>query len=497
MSSTSLSFSSSIFPSPIPHAKSKTNPITRNSLFLCSLSASASKTSASSFSLSSSSKNSPRKEDEFPKELFLETMDKTPFGKKKKKNKKKKEKENNAKAWVRSLPETLSYRIHKKQWIIALELFDMLREQPYYQPREDTYMKLIVLLGKFGQPHRAHQLFNSINEDGCESTELYTALIAVYCQNNLVDEAFSVLDEMKNLPRSQPDIFTYSTLIKACVDALKFEMVELLHGEMADRSILPNTSTQNIVLSGYGKAGRFDEMENILSSMMESTTCKPDVLTMDTVISVFGDKGKLDMMEKWYEKFLGFGIQPKTSTFNILIGAYGNKRMYDKMSLVMQHMRKVRCPWTTSTYNNVIEVFAAIGDDKSMESAFDQMCAEGLKADTKTFYCLINGYAKAGIFHKAISSFSLAEKLQIPRDTSFYNAMISACANEDALVEMERVFNRMKEQQCQPDNTTYSVMIGAYRKEGMNDKVYYLEQEKQMMITDGGKLNEPEEAIVD
>ncbi|KAJ1440007.1 Tetratricopeptide-like helical domain superfamily [Sesbania bispinosa] len=348
-----------------------------------------------------------------------------------------------------------------------MQLFDILREQPYYQPREDTYMKLIVLLGKSGQPHPAHQLSDAIKEEGCESTELYTALIAAYCQNNLVDEAILILDEMKNLPQCQPDVFTYSTLIKAHVDALKFELVELLYEEMAERSITPNTSTQNIVLSGYGKAGRFDQIEKMLSSMLESTTCKPDVETMNTVISVFANKGQIDMMEKWYEKFRNFGIQPEAHTFNILIGAYGNERLYDKMSSVMQYMRKLRCPWTTSTYNTVIEAFAAIGDAENMESAYDQMCAEGLKADTKTFCCLIDGYG---------------------------NAVISASAKEEALMEMESIFKRMKEKKCQPDDTTYSVMIEAYRKEGMNDKIHYLEQEKQMMISDDKKLSEPEEA---
>ncbi|XP_061361215.1 pentatricopeptide repeat-containing protein At3g06430, chloroplastic-like [Gastrolobium bilobum] len=488
----SLSFSASILPSPISHAKSNPNPITqdpiprvpRSSISL-SLSAPASKTAASvsSFSSSSASKHRQRKESEFPETSYSESTRKTQINKKKKK-KKVVEKQNNDKAWVHTLTETLSFHIHKKHWPKALELFDMLREQPYYEPREQTYMKLVVLLGKCGQPHRAHQLFDTIKEDGCESTQLYTTLIAVYCQNNLIDEAFSILDEMKNLPCCQPDVFTYSTLIKARVDASQFELVELLYEEMAERSVMPNASTQNIVLSGYGKTGRFDQMEKLLSSMLESTTCKPDVRTMNTVISALGSYGQIFMMEKWYEKFQNFGIQPERSTFNILIAVYGNKRMYDKMSSVMKYMHKMQYPWNTSTYNSVIEAFAAVGDAENMESAFDQMCAEGLKADTKTFCCLINGYAKAGIFHKVISSVGLAEKLQIPENTSFYNSIISACARAEALVEMERAFDRMKEKQCQPDDTTYSVMVEAYRKEGMNDKIYYLEQEKQMMISD-------------
>lgn len=346
-------------------------------------------------------------------------------------------------------------------------------------------MKLIVLLGRCGQPLRAQQLFNTMVEEGCQPTsELYTALLAAYCRNDLIDEAFSILNEMKNLPLCQPDVYTYSTLIKACVDALKFDFIESLYEEMAERSITPNTVTQNIVLSGYGKAGKYDQMEKVLSNMLDSTTCKPDVWTMNTIISVFGNKGQIDAMERWYEKFRNFGIEPETRTFNILIGAYGKKRMYDKMSSVMEYMRKLQFPWTTSTYNNVIEAFAAVGDVKHMEYTFSQMRAEDMKADTKTFCCLINGYANAGLFHKVISSVNLAKRFEIPENVSFYNAIISACAKAEDLVEMERVFNRMKDNQCQPDDTTYSIMIEAYNKEGMRDKIFYLEQEKQRVTED-------------
>lgn len=246
---------------------------------------------------------------------------------------------------------------------------------------------------------------------------------------------------------------------------------------------MPNTVTHNIVLSGYGKAGKNDEMEKILSSMLNNPTCKPDVWTMNTILGLFGNKGQIAMMERWYEKFRDFGIDPETRTFNILIGAYGKKRMYDKMSSVMEYMRKLEFPWTTSTYNNVIEAFSDVGDAKNMELTFDQMRAEGMKADTKTFCCLVRGFANAGIFHKVVSMVQLAGKLEIPENTSFFNAVIFACARADDLMEMERVFRRMKEKQCHPDSTTFSMMIEAYRKEGMHDKIYDLEQEREKMIT--------------
>ncbi|KAG5555392.1 hypothetical protein RHGRI_012810 [Rhododendron griersonianum] len=411
--------------------------------------------------------------------------------------KKKLDRKNEAKAWANTVTEALSHLIHTKQWLQALEVFEMLKEQPFYQPKEGTYMKLIVLLGKSRQPQHAHQLFDTMVEEGLEPTlELYTALLAAYCRSNLIDEAFSILDKMKTLPLCQPDVYTYSILIKACVDASRFELVDSLYEQMAERSIAPNTVTQNIVLSGYGKAGKLEQMEKVLSGMLDSTMCKPDVWTMNNIVSLFGNKGQIEMMERWYEKFRDFGIEPETRTFNILIGAYGKKRMYDKMSSVMEYMRKLSFPWTTSTYNNVIEAFSESGDAKHMEYTFDQMRAEGMKTDTKTFCCLIRGYANAGLFHKVISTVQLAGKLEVPENTSFYNAVIFACAKLEDLMEMERVFKRMKDKQCPPDSTTYSMMVDAYKREGMSDKVYDLEQEKQLMALSGPKDDEAMETLL-
>ncbi|KAJ1383311.1 Tetratricopeptide-like helical domain superfamily [Sesbania bispinosa] len=238
-------------------------------------------------------------------------------------------------------------------------------------------MKLIVLLGKSGQPHRAHQLFDTIKEEGCESTELYTALIAAYCQNNLVDEAILTLDEMKDLPQCQPDFSIYSTLIKACVDALKFELVELLYEEMAERSITPNTSTQNIVLSGYGKAGRCDQMEKMLLSMMESTTCKPDVETMNIVISVFANKGQIDMMEKCICASYDVHGQPQlitlvnlagklqirenTSFYNAVISACAKTEALMEIEIIFKRMKEKQCQPDDTTYSVVIEAYRKEG----------------------------------------------------------------------------------------------------------------------------------------
>ncbi|CAH1453243.1 unnamed protein product [Lactuca virosa] len=397
--------------------------------------------------------------------------------------KKQPDRKNDLNTGVITVTEALSDSINNKQWLRALEVFEMLKEQPFYQPKQGTYMKLIVLLGKSGQPQHAQNLFNTMIQEGLDPTpELYTALLASYSRSNLIDSAFKILDQMKNLPFCQPDIYTYSILIKACVDASRFDLVESLYDQMTEMSLTPNTLTQNTVLAGYIKAGKFDQMEKILNGMLESATSKPDVWTMNTILGLFANTGQIETMEKWYEKFRNYGIDPETRTFNILVNGYAKKKMYDKMSTVLSYMRKLSFPWTTSTYNNVIEAFSDVGDVKNMEFTFDQMRSEGIRGDTKTFCCLIRGYANGGVFHKVVNMVELAGKLEIAENTSFYNAVIYACAKADDLMEMERVFRRMKSKECKGDVTTFDIMVEAYRKVGMNDKVYDLEQEREMML---------------
>ncbi|CAI9267675.1 unnamed protein product [Lactuca saligna] len=241
--------------------------------------------------------------------------------------KKKLDRKANLNPWVNTVTEALSESVDVKQWSRALQIFEMLKEQAFYQPKEGTYMKLIVLLGRCGQPKHARHLFDEMIQEGLEPTsQLYTALLAAYCRSNLIDEAFKILNQMKTLPLCQPDVYTFSILMKACVDAARFELVESIYHQMDERSITPNTVTQNTVLAGYGKAGKFQEMEKVLLNMLDSDTYTPDVWTMNTILSLFGNMGDIESMERWYEKLRNFGIEPETRTFNILIGVYGEEQ---------------------------------------------------------------------------------------------------------------------------------------------------------------------------
>ncbi|KAL6517257.1 hypothetical protein OROHE_017963 [Orobanche hederae] len=200
----------------------------------------------------------------------------------------------------------------------------MLKAQSFYQPKEGTYMKLIVLLGRCGQPGQACQLFDEMLEEGLEpAAQLYTALLGACCRSNLIDKAFSFLEQMKALPHCQPDVYTYSILIKACVDAARFDLLESLYEEMAERWITPNTVTQNIVLSGYGKAERYEDMEKVLTRMLESETSIPEGTSFfSAVLHACSKAGGLVEVERVFKGVKGKLCGPDSAAYSIMMGAH-------------------------------------------------------------------------------------------------------------------------------------------------------------------------------
>lgn len=111
------------------------------------------------------------------------------------------------------------------------------------------------MLGKCKQPEKAHELFLAMIDEGClVNHESYTALLSAYSRSGLFDKAFYLLEQMKNTPDCQPDVHTYSILIKSCLQVFAFDKVQALLSDMASLGIRPNTITYNTLIDAYGKA---------------------------------------------------------------------------------------------------------------------------------------------------------------------------------------------------------------------------------------------------
>ncbi|XP_038898944.1 pentatricopeptide repeat-containing protein At3g53170 isoform X2 [Benincasa hispida] len=378
--------------------------------------------------------------------------------------------------WPKAVLEALDEAIQENLWETALKIFGLLRQQQWYEPRCQTYTKLLMLLSKCRQPEQASLLFQIMFSEGLKpSIDVYTALVSAYGQSGLLHKAISTVVEMKSVSDCKPDVRTYSILIDCCTRHRRFDLLKEIFADMSYLGITCNTVTYNTIINGFGKAKMFEQMESLLLEMIESDSCPPDLITFNTFIRAYGNSEQIEKMEKWYNEFQLMGIEPDIWTYNTMITSYGKAGMYDKMVSVLNFMEKRFFSPTIVTMNTIIDVFGRAGNIEEMEEYFKKMKFQGMKPNSVTFCSLVNAYGKSGNIEKVDSILRQIENSDVVPDTPLFNCLINVYGQAGDVRKMGDLFLEMKENKCEPDGITFATMIRALKAQGMTEAAQRLE----------------------
>ncbi|KAK9700296.1 hypothetical protein RND81_08G230200 [Saponaria officinalis] len=372
--------------------------------------------------------------------------------------------------WPKAVLQALDDAIRTYCWDAALKIFGLLRQQHWYEPRRQTFTKLITMLAKCRKPDEAALLFELMLSDGVKpAVDVFTALVNAYALSSLFHQAFATIDDMKSVYLCKPNVHTYSILLSSCVKYRRFDLVNHILSEMSFLGIHCTTVTYNTVLDGYGKAGLFHDMERFLSEMIETGKCHPDVFTLNSLVWAYGNAGQVEKMERWYQEFQVMGISPDVRTFNILIRSYGKARMYTKMESILDYMNKRCFSPTLVTFNTVVDIYGRAGKMKQMDEWFLKMKHQGMKPNSVTYCTLVNAYSKAGMLYRVDSILRQVENSDVVLDTPFFNCLINAYGRSGDVDKMKEILLEMKENKCEPNHITFATMVQAYNAKGMTE----------------------------
>ncbi|XP_040243605.1 pentatricopeptide repeat-containing protein At3g53170 [Aegilops tauschii subsp. strangulata] len=384
--------------------------------------------------------------------------------------------------WPRAVLEALDSAVASSRWESALEIFELLRKQRWYEPRTQTYARLLMMLGRCRQPGPATALFKvMLSEERLAPTvDVYTALVGAYGYSGLLDEALATVDLMKGADADcKPDEYTFSVLINCCCKSRRFDLIPTVLDEMSYLGVGCNVVIHNGIIDGYGKAGMLEEMEDALSNMLQDGDNVPDIYTMNSIIWAYGNRGRVDDMERWYGEFQLMGVEPDTWTFNIMMKSYGKANMPDKMLSILKYMKRRFFSPSAATFNIIIDCFGRAGNIEKMEYYFRLMKIQGVKPNPITYCSLVNGYSKAGLLDMIPAIIRQTENTDVVLDTPFFNCVISAYFKSGDTKIMEEMLVLMNEKKCKPDKVIYTTMIQAYIAHGMDEAAKLLETEME------------------
>lgn len=182
----------------------------------------------------------------------------------------------------------------------CFKLFELMQERGL-PPTQVSHGILLDGCISNGLIDRAASVFDAMCKDGCTmNTVLYTTLIKGFARESKVDEAMRVFNQLEADANTQPDLITFSILIKANCDV-----------------------------------GRIQKSLELLESMKERGL-KPDEVIFNSLLSGCAKESNAQLANRLYAEMVASGVKPSSATFSVLIRLYSQCKLLDDAVEMLQ-----------------------------------------------------------------------------------------------------------------------------------------------------------------
>ncbi|XP_038891499.1 pentatricopeptide repeat-containing protein At3g04130, mitochondrial [Benincasa hispida] len=212
-----------------------------------------------------------------------------------------------------------------------------------FRPCVISYSTIIRFYCRHYNFSKVYELLDEMDAQGCPANVItYTTIMDSLTKSEEFEEALQIAERMKSAGCELDTLF-YNCLIHTLGRAGKVrEVIHVFEVEMPSKSVLPNTSTYNSIISIYCHHAQEQKAMKLLEEMEKSGLCKPDVRTYHPLLKSCFRTGKIDYVlsklleEMIYKHHLSLDI----STYSLLIHGL---------------CRANRCEWAYQLFEKMID----------------------------------------------------------------------------------------------------------------------------------------------
>ncbi|CAK8535064.1 unnamed protein product [Lathyrus sativus] len=269
----------------------------------------------------------------------------------------------------------------------------------------EAFRTLLMWLCRYKHVEDAETLFHrNLNRfQFCHDIKTWNVILNGWCVLGNTHEAKRLWKDIL-ASKCKPDIFTYSTFIKAMTKKGKLgTALKLFNGMWKDESCKPDVVICNCVIDALCFKKRVPEALQIFHDMKERG-CLPNVATYNSLIKHLC---KIRRMEKVYElvedmERTSGDCLPNAVTYSYLLKSL---KAPEEVLGILERMERNGCAMSDDVYNLVLRLYMKWGDLDGLRKIWEEMERNGLGPDRRSYTIMIHGHFENGRIKDAMRYF--------------------------------------------------------------------------------------------
>jgi pentatricopeptide repeat domain-containing protein 1 len=334
----------------------------------------------------------------------------------------------------------------------AFETFEEMKRRNL-KPNDVTFGCLLDACVRAGEVEMAQEVFTNMQVEGIAlNTILYTTMIKGFSKTLNLPKALGVFEAMKKDASVEPNNVTYNSLLDCAVRCEDMATASKLFQEMKER-MQPDLISYSTIIKGCCRGGDLKKAMEVLNDMKRNHI-KPDEVLFNSLLDGCAKNGSLEMAQHVYQEMRLLGIKPSNVTFSILIKAYGKARQVQKALEILEEMRVEGVAPGMIVYTCLLQTCIRSKQIHRALVVYEDMKRSNVKGDRVTFNTIVNGcvYAKQleAAYKITLDAFSLNVRLA---EDVYSNLLRSlSCSHDAATTEWAATISRrMRERGMEPE----------------------------------------------
>ncbi len=359
-------------------------------------------------------------------------------------------------------------------------------------------------------------LIQEINKRGLKPNDItLNTIIDIMIESGNFDLAWKYFDEMEKSYEIEPDIYTYSTLLKSiknyepdqknierafeilkivklsktkgikpdeilyncildtCVKYNKMEQAQAVFNDMKDATIQPSKITYAIMIRGYGNDYNLDKAFEIFNEM-KAKNVQPNEIIYGCLLNACVKCSKIEKACELYDEIQNFSAM-NVVLYSTLIKGYTKTKNFQKaVEIYNQMLNDASVTPNIITYNAILDCCVECSDIEMMKKIYEEIKHNAIKEDTApqpdliTYSTVIKGYSRLHDSDKVLDLYYyLKGRQDMVLDEVIYNSVLDGLLKSGQFSECLKVYEEMVKQAISRSNATYSILIKLFSK--MND----------------------------